>query len=120
MRSVAERALRTQREGNEVVIIVSAMAGETNRLLGLAHEISATPDMREMDALASTGAPDVGHPVGDVGRGLPAEAIRRRPHDLRAMARFDQRSLERARDDEVAAFDQRRRRCDDEDESHGR
>jgi aspartate kinase len=55
MRSVAERALRTQREGNEVVIIVSAMAGETNRLLGLAHEISATPDMREMDALASTG-----------------------------------------------------------------
>ena len=55
MRSVAERALRTQREGNQVVIIVSAMAGETNRLLGLAHEISPTPDMREMDALASTG-----------------------------------------------------------------
>ena len=55
MRNVAERALRTQREGNKVVIIVSAMAGETNRLLGLAHEISSTPDMREMDALASTG-----------------------------------------------------------------
>jgi aspartate kinase len=55
MRNVAERALRTQREGNQVVIIVSAMAGETNRLLGLAHEISPTPDMREMDALASTG-----------------------------------------------------------------
>jgi aspartate kinase len=55
MRKVAERALRTQREGNEVVLIVSAMAGETNRLLGLAHEISPTPDMREMDALASTG-----------------------------------------------------------------
>ncbi|HEY8946386.1 MAG TPA: aspartate kinase [Polyangiaceae bacterium] len=55
MRSVAERALRTQREGNKVVIIVSAMAGETNRLLGLAHQISDTPDMREMDALASTG-----------------------------------------------------------------
>jgi aspartate kinase len=36
-------------------MIVSAMAGETNRLLGLAHEISKTPDMREMDALASTG-----------------------------------------------------------------
>ncbi len=55
MRSVAERALRTQREGNQVVIIVSAMAGETNRLLRMAHEISETPDAREMDVLASTG-----------------------------------------------------------------
>ncbi|HYO94959.1 MAG TPA: aspartate kinase, partial [Polyangiaceae bacterium] len=55
MRQVAERALRTQREGNKVVMIVSAMAGETNRLLGLAHDIAPTPDMREMDALASTG-----------------------------------------------------------------
>jgi len=55
MRHVAEIALRTQREGNQVVIIVSAMAGETNRLLDLAHQVSPTPDMREMDALASTG-----------------------------------------------------------------
>lgn len=55
MQSVAERALRTQRQGNQVVIIVSAMAGETNRLLGLAHLISETPDVREMDVLASTG-----------------------------------------------------------------
>ncbi len=55
MKNVAERALRTQREGNQVVLIVSAMAGETNRLLGLAHQISPTPDMREMDSLASTG-----------------------------------------------------------------
>ena len=55
MKNVAERALRTQREGHQVVLIVSAMAGETNRLLGLAHQISKTPDMREMDSLASTG-----------------------------------------------------------------
>jgi len=55
MRIVAERALRTQKEGNDVVLIVSAMAGETNRLLGMAHEISSVPDMREMDALAATG-----------------------------------------------------------------
>jgi len=55
MRNVAERALRTQREGNKVVMIVSAMAGETNRLLGLAHQISDIPDAREMDSLASTG-----------------------------------------------------------------
>jgi aspartate kinase len=55
MRNVAERALRTQREGHQVVMIVSAMAGETNRLLGLAHQISDVPDAREMDSLASTG-----------------------------------------------------------------
>jgi aspartate kinase len=55
MRNVAERALSTQRAGNEVVLIVSAMSGETNRLLSLAHQISETPDRRELDALASTG-----------------------------------------------------------------
>lgn len=55
MRAVAERALRTQRDGHHVVMIVSAMAGETNRLLGLAHQISATPTVRELDVLASTG-----------------------------------------------------------------
>ncbi len=55
MRNVSELALRTQREGNQVVLIVSAMSGETNRLLALAHQISATPDMRELDSLASTG-----------------------------------------------------------------
>src|SRR4051812_5464327 len=55
MKNVAERALRVQREGNRVVMIVSAMAGETNRLLGLAHQISDVPDAREMDSLASTG-----------------------------------------------------------------
>jgi aspartate kinase len=55
MRNVAERALRTQKEGHKVVMIVSAMAGETNRLLGMAHQISEVPDAREMDSLASTG-----------------------------------------------------------------
>ena len=55
MQKVAERALETQRAGNQVVIIVSAMAGETNRLLGMAHQISDKPSMRELDVLASTG-----------------------------------------------------------------
>jgi aspartate kinase len=55
IRSVARRALATQRDGHRVVVIVSAMSGETNRLLGLAHRISEVPDAREMDALAATG-----------------------------------------------------------------
>ncbi len=55
IRNVAKRCLAAQREGNDVVVIVSAMSGETNRLLKLAHEVSAVPDTREMDAIAATG-----------------------------------------------------------------
>jgi len=55
IRSVARRAITAQRAGHRVVLIVSAMSGETNRLLGLAHEIAKVPDAREMDALAATG-----------------------------------------------------------------
>lgn len=55
IRSAARRALATQAAGHDVVVIVSAMAGETNRLLGLASSISSLPDAREMDALAATG-----------------------------------------------------------------
>jgi len=55
IRNVARRALATQRAGHRVVLIVSAMSGETNRLLGLAHEVAKIPDAREMDAIATTG-----------------------------------------------------------------
>lgn len=55
MERVARRAMATQAEGNQVVTIVSAMAGETNRLLGMAHEIAEAPSARELDVLASTG-----------------------------------------------------------------
>jgi aspartate kinase len=55
IRSVAKRAVATQRAGNRVVVVVSAMSGETNRLLALAHQVTAVPDAREMDALAATG-----------------------------------------------------------------
>jgi aspartate kinase len=55
MRNVADRALAVQAAGNDVVLIVSAMSGETNRLLGLAHQITDVPDRRELDALAATG-----------------------------------------------------------------
>ncbi len=55
MRNVARRAIAKQRAGHRVVLIVSAMSGETNRLLALAHEVSKVPDAREMDAIATTG-----------------------------------------------------------------
>jgi aspartate kinase len=55
IRNVARRCLAAQRAGHDVVVIVSAMSGETNRLLGLAHQVTELPDAREMDAIAATG-----------------------------------------------------------------
>jgi aspartate kinase len=55
IRNVARRCLVERAAGHDVVVIVSAMSGETNRLLKLAHEIAPVPEAREMDALAATG-----------------------------------------------------------------
>src|SRR2546426_213949 len=55
IRAVAERVRRTRQEGHQVVVVVSAMAGETDRLLGLARAVSATPVAREVDMLLATG-----------------------------------------------------------------
>jgi aspartate kinase len=55
IRAVARRCLATQRQGHRVAVIVSAMSGETNRLLGLARQVNPEPDERELDVVASTG-----------------------------------------------------------------
>ncbi len=55
IRSVAQRVARYHREGHQLVVVVSAMSGETNRLLALAKEISPDPDPRELDVIAATG-----------------------------------------------------------------
>ena len=55
IRNVARRCLAAHAAGNEVVVIVSAMSGETNRLLGLAHQVTSIPEAREMDVIAATG-----------------------------------------------------------------
>ena len=52
---VADRVEKTHRDGNHVVVVLSAMSGETDRLIKLAHEVTPTPDDREMDMLLSTG-----------------------------------------------------------------
>jgi aspartate kinase len=55
IKNAARRCLASQRSGNDVVVIVSAMSGETNRLLSLAHEVTRLPDAREVDVIAATG-----------------------------------------------------------------
>jgi aspartate kinase len=55
IRNVARRIAKWHDAGYQVVVVPSAMSGETNRLIGLAKEISADPDPRELDMIASTG-----------------------------------------------------------------
>ena len=55
IRNVARRVAHFHRQGHQLVIVVSAMAGETNRLLALAKELSPNPDPRELDVVAATG-----------------------------------------------------------------
>ncbi len=55
IQNVARRVAKWHAAGHQVVVVPSAMAGETNRLLGLAKELSAQPDGRELDQLAATG-----------------------------------------------------------------
>ncbi len=55
IRHVARRVARFHRDGHQVVVVVSAMAGETNRLLALARQVSANPEPREVDVIAATG-----------------------------------------------------------------
>ena len=52
---VAEKVKKAQELGNQIVVVLSAMSGETNRLIGLAKEIQVQPTDREMDVLISTG-----------------------------------------------------------------
>jgi aspartate kinase len=55
IREVARRIQRFVKEGHQIVVVPSAMAGETNRLLGLAKELNPEADPRELDVIASTG-----------------------------------------------------------------
>ena len=55
IKAVADKVKNAQDEGNQIVVVVSAMSGETNRLIGLAKEIQQQPTERELDVLVSTG-----------------------------------------------------------------
>jgi len=55
IKNVARRVAKFQAQGHQVVVVVSAMSGETNRLIALAREIQEHPDPRELDVVVSTG-----------------------------------------------------------------
>src|SRR6185369_9377062 len=55
IRNVAKRIAKWKAAGHDLIVVPSAMAGETNRLIALAHEVQAHPEPRELDVIASTG-----------------------------------------------------------------
>ncbi|MBX3618063.1 aspartate kinase [Nitrosomonas sp.] len=55
IKNVARRVAKFHAQGHRLVIVVSAMSGETNRLIALAHEVQETPNPRELDVMISTG-----------------------------------------------------------------
>ncbi len=75
--NVADRVSKTVAQGHQVIVVVSAMAGETNRLLGLGQQISSDPDQRELDALVSTGEQVTAAllSIALVKRGVPAQSM---------------------------------------------
>jgi len=74
--AVAERIVGFRERGDDVVVVVSAMSGETNRLIGLAGEINDEPSPREMDVLVSTGE--------QVTIALLSMALQKRGYDARS------------------------------------
>lgn len=74
--AVAEKVAGFRAQGHDIVVAVSAMSGETNRLIGLAHEIQEKPDPREMDVLVSTGE--------QVTIALLCMALKKRGYDARS------------------------------------
>src|SRR5215813_5387804 len=55
IKNVARRVAKWHARGHQLVVVVSAMAGETNRLIALAKEVQSHPDSRELDVMVSTG-----------------------------------------------------------------
>ncbi|MFB3884216.1 MAG: aspartate kinase [Thermodesulfobacteriota bacterium] len=55
IKNVASRVMSTKNQGNQVVVVVSAMAGETDKLIRLAQQVTPNPDERELDVMVSTG-----------------------------------------------------------------
>src|SRR5512137_2908832 len=55
IKAVAQRVLNTHKQGNRMVVVLSAMSGETDRLTGLALAMQRIPDQREMDMILATG-----------------------------------------------------------------
>jgi aspartate kinase len=77
IKNVARRVAKFKAQGHQVVVAVSAMSGETNRLIALAKEIQTTPDPRELDVIVSTGEQVT---IGLLAMALKAQGLKARSY----------------------------------------
>jgi len=85
IQQVADRVIRVKNEGNQVVVVLSAMSGETDRLLNMARSIARKPVLREVDVLISTGE--------QVSIALFSLAVNDRGHEARSLLGFQAKVL---------------------------
>lgn len=106
IKNVARRVAKWHAAGHQVVVVPSAMSGETNRLLGLARDITSTPDPRELDMIAATGEQASS---GLLALALQAEGINARSYAGWQVAIHTDSSYTKAR---ITAIDAARIRAD--------
>ena len=74
--AVADRVEKFKKEGHQIIVVVSAMSGETNKLIGLAEDMMGSPEPRELDAIVSTGEQVTAGltALALINRGIPAKS----------------------------------------------
>ncbi len=83
IRNVAKRVISYREKGDKVVVVLSAMAGETDRLLNLAHSIDKFPDEREIDVLISTGEQVTSALLAITLKNMLCDAVSMQGHQIR-------------------------------------
>lgn len=106
IKNVAKRLARAQAEGHQLVVVVSAMSGETNRLIALAKEVQSNPDPRELDVVISTGEQVT---IGLLSMALQAEGIKARSYTGAQVRILTDSSFTKAR---IQKIDEERMRRD--------
>ncbi|MGB8437621.1 MAG: aspartate kinase [Burkholderiales bacterium] len=106
IRNVALRVAKWRAAGHQIVVVPSAMAGETNRLIGLAREIQADPDPRELDVVASTGEQVT---IGLLAIALMEQGVKARSYTGAQVRVLTDSAFTKAR---IASIDQERLRAD--------
>src|SRR5689334_22168989 len=106
IRNVARRVAHWHRRGHQLVVVVSAMSGETNRLLALAKEISPDPDPRELDVVAATGEQVT---IGLLAIALQAMGLKARSYTGAQVKILTDSAFTKAR---ILAIDEQRMRAD--------
>jgi aspartate kinase len=106
IRNVALRVAKWRAAGHQIAVVPSAMAGETNRLIGLAREIQVDPDLRELDVVASTGEQVT---IGLLALALMEQGVKARSYTGAQVRVLTDSAFTKAR---ITSIDQERLRAD--------